>query len=129
LLVGRKFDGRCVKPTSKNNANKRCRRPIKLRISYALNLAASVTFTFKLQASGRMVNGRCVKPSTKNRKYSRCSRLVRRGGNLIRRGKAGANSFVFGAKIGGRPLGPDSYQLTATPSGGAPKRVWFELRP
>jgi len=128
-LAGRRVHGRCVKPTSKNNANKHCRLPIKLRISYALNLAVSVTFTLNLQASGRKVNGRCVKPTTKTRKYPRCSRLVGRGGNLTRRGKAGANSFIFGAKISGRTLGPGSYQLTATPRGGTPKKVSFKLKP
>jgi hypothetical protein len=129
LLAGRKVNGRCVKLTRKNKAHKHCRLPIRLRVSYALNLAASVTFTLELQASGRMVNGHCVKPETRNRKYPRCTRLVGRGGNLTRKGKAGANSFIFGAKMIGRRPGPGSYQLTATPSGGTPKKVSFKLRP
>jgi acid phosphatase type 7 len=127
--AGRRVNGRCVRRTSKNNTKKHCRLPIKLRIRYALNLAVSVDFTLERQASGRKVNGHCVKPTTKNRQYPRCRRLVGRGENITRPGKAGANSFIFGAKISGRTLGPGSYRLTATPTGGTPKTVSFRLKP
>ena len=66
-LAGRRVNGRCVKPTRQNNGNKHCRRPSTLRISYTLNVAATVTLTLKRQVAGRKVNGRCVKPTTRER--------------------------------------------------------------
>jgi hypothetical protein len=62
-LARRKVKRRCVAPTKKNQANLRCRRRIKLRVTYALNVPTTVTFTVKLKAPGRRVNGRCVNPS------------------------------------------------------------------
>jgi 6-phosphogluconolactonase (cycloisomerase 2 family) len=128
-LAGRKVKGRCVTPTRKNNANKRCRRPIKLRVSYALNVPGAVTFTLKLQALGRRVNGRCVKPTSKNSKHRKCTRLVNLRGKIVQTGKAGTSQFSFNGKIGGHQLGPGSYELIATPTGGRPKKVTFKIVP
>jgi hypothetical protein len=127
-LAGRKVNGRCVKPMRKNNGHEHCRRPIRMRVSYTLDLAAGVTFTLERQAPGRTVNGRCVEPTTKNRKQPKCTRLVGLAGNLTKRGTIGANAFIFKGRITGRPLGPGIYRLIATPGGGTPKRVSFKLK-
>jgi hypothetical protein len=126
-LAGRRVNGRCVKPTRQNNGNKHCRRPRTLRISYTLNVAATVTLTLKRQVAGRKVNGRCVKPTTGNRKHRKCARLVNVPGTLTVAGQAGANQFSFDGKIGGRQLGSGAYQLTATPAGGISSTVTFKI--
>lgn len=126
-LAGRKVNGRCVTLTKKNNANKRCRRPIKLRVSYTLNVPAMVSFTVGLQAPGRRVKGHCVKPTANNNKLGKCTRLVSLRGKIGKRGKAGTNSFSFNGRLGGHTLGPGSYELRATPTGGKPKTATFKI--
>lgn len=126
-LTGRKVNGKCVKPTHKNSGDPRCRRPIKLKLSYTLNAADTVTFKLKREARGRKVNGRCVKPTTKNGKRPRCTRLIAVPGKLTRAGTSGPNSFIFNGEIGGRKLGPGIYQLTATPRGGAAHKIKFKV--
>jgi hypothetical protein len=130
-LAGRRVKGHCVKPTAKNHGNKHCRRAIKLKISYTLSAAATVTFTLKKKAPGRKVKGRCVKPTKKNRKHKRCHRLIGLHGSITLTGKAGNNSFTFNGKLAGHKLAPGSYQLTATPTAGGrtgtPQRATFKL--
>jgi hypothetical protein len=126
-LAGRRVNGRCVKPTRQNEGNKHCRRPTALRISYTLNVAATVTLTLKRQVAGRRVNGRCVKPTTENRKHRKCTRLVNVPGTLTLAGRAGANQSTFNGKIGGDQLGPGAYQLIATPVGGSSSTMTFKL--
>jgi DNA-binding beta-propeller fold protein YncE len=126
-LAGRKVKGSCVKPTSANRSKRHCQLAIKLKISYALNTAATVAVTFARQGAGRKVNGRCVKPTAKNRKHSRCTQMSAIHGRITKTGKAGPNSFVFNGKIGGHKLGAGTYRLTATPGGGAPRTVTFNL--
>jgi Big-like domain-containing protein/lactonase family protein with 7-bladed beta-propeller len=128
-LAGRRVGGRCVKLTKKNRAHKHCTLAIKLRVSYTLNVATTVTSTLKRQAAGRKVNGRCAKPTNKNHKHKKCARLVDVHGKIARTGTAGANQFSWNGQIGGRKLGPGIYELTATPAGGKPSSVSFKLVP
>lgn len=126
-FAGRRVNGRCVKPTRQNNANKHCRRPSTLRISYTLSVAATVTLTLKRQVAGRKVNGRCVKPTKQNRKHGKCTRLVNVPGTLTLAGQSGANQSTFNGKIGRHQLGPGAYQLIATPAGGSSSTVTFKI--
>jgi hypothetical protein len=126
-LAGRRVNGRCVKPTRQNNGNKLCRRPSTLRISYTLNVAATVTLTLKRQVAGRKVNGGCVKPTTKNGKHTKCTRLVNVPGTLTLAGQAGANQSTFNGEIGGHQLGPGAYQLIATPAGGSSSTITYKI--
>ena len=126
-VAGRTVNGKCVTATAKNNGNQRCRRPIKLKVSYALNSAASVTFTLKRQVAGRRVKNRCVKPTKTNRKNKHCTRLIAVPGKLAKSGRVGTNRLMFDGKIGGHWLGPGNYQLTAKPSGGIPHEVTFKI--
>jgi virginiamycin B lyase len=128
-LSGRRVKRRCVKPMNKNNTNRHCRRPVHLRVSYTLNVSATVTFTLKRQAPGRKVNGRCVKPTTKNSKHRTCTRLVRVSGKLTVTGTTGTNQFTFNGKLGGHQLGAGTYQLIATPAGGKPTTTTFRIVP
>jgi hypothetical protein len=128
-LTGRKVNGHCIKQTAKNATKPRCRRPIKLKISYTLNGAATVKFTLKLLLPGRKVNGRCVKPTAKNANKPRCVRKQSVHGSIVKTGKLGANSFTFTGKIGGHKLAPGTYRLTATPTGGTSHTTKFTLKP
>lgn len=128
-LSGREVRGRCVGPTRNNNSRKDCRRPIKLRVSYRLNVTDPVSFTIRVQMSGRRAGRRCVKPTSKNRGHRKCTRLVALRGRVAQTGNAGANQFTWGGVIGGRRLGLGSYVLIATPLGGTGKQVSFKLLP
>jgi outer membrane protein assembly factor BamB len=130
-IAGRKVHGRCVTPTKNNKRHARCRRPIRLKITYTLNTSATVKVTFKRHVAGRKGSGRCVAPTKKNRKRERCTRLVTVPGSVTLHGKSGANAFTLTGKIGRRMLGPGTYQLTARPSAngrtGSPQRVTFTI--
>ena len=130
-IAGRKVHGRCVKPTKKNKRHAHCPRPIRLKITYTLNISAMVKLTLKRHAAGRNVKGRCVTPTKKNRKRVRCTRLVTVPASITLPGKAGGNAFMLTGKIGRRRLERGTYQLTARPSAtgrtGAPRRVTFTI--
>jgi hypothetical protein len=126
-LGGRKIRGRCLKLTTANRADSKCRRPIRLTISFVLTAPTAVTLTIGRVTSGRRIKGRCVQKTRKNHKRPKCTRLVALPGAITLAGKAGANSHTFTGQIGGRKLGPAVYQLTATPAGGTPQTVTFKL--
>jgi hypothetical protein len=128
-LAGRKVKGKCVKPTHKNTGNAHCRRAIKLKIGYTLDVGATVTITLKLKALGRKVNHHCVKQTAKNRVRPKCTRVVNLRGKIVQRGKAGANRFAFNGTIGGHKLSPGTYQLIATPADGGARTVTFKIVP
>jgi hypothetical protein len=75
-----------------------------LRISFKLSVPDLVALTFS--KSGHRVPGR-----------------------LVENGKAGVNKFRFAGKVGGHALGQGTYQVTATPVGGKPKKAKFTLGP
>ena len=126
-LVGRTIKGHCVKPTKNNKADKRCPRQIRLRVSYVLNVASTVTLALKRKVSGREVNGRCPKPTNRNRTHSKCTRLLKLRGKITLVGKSGPNRYAFHSKIGGHAIGPGTYQLIATPTGGKPRKATFKV--
>jgi hypothetical protein len=100
---------------------------VSLRVSYSLLVTTTVTITLQREVPGRRMNGHCVKPTSRNRRRPTCTRLVGVTGSLTLSGSPGANRFAFNGKIGGRDLGPGSYLLTATPSGGTGSTAFFEL--
>ena len=117
-LAGRKVNGRCVKPTHKNNHNQHCRRGIKLSVSYSLNVSARVTFTIQRKAPGRKVSGRCVKPTARLRRaHARRCTLSVKAGTLIRASEpAGADTLAFSGRIGRQALKPGAYKAVLTAS-------------
>lgn len=124
---GRLVGGHCAKVTKRNQSRPHCRRAIKLKISYTLNTPATVTFTVKRRVSGRAVGGRCVKATRRNRGHKKCGRLTALRGRIVKNGAAGENGFVWNGKIAGHRLGPGTYQLLATPTGGKPRSATFKL--
>jgi len=131
VLFGRRVKGRCVKQTHKNRKDKACTRPIKMTVSYRLNVPVRVTITIKRGLSGRTVKGRCVKLTRENRKHRRCTRLVAVRGALTQTGRQGPNHFIFNGRIGGHKLGVGSYRLTATAKvngqASAPHTIAFKI--
>jgi hypothetical protein len=132
-ITGRQVAGRCQALSPNNNKHRRCKRPIALRIGYQLNVTASVTFAIKQVLTGRLVNGKCTSPTRRNRHARACTRFVPVPGTLTPAGVAGAHHFSFNGRIGGRLLGPGTYQLAATPSSsnsvGTPDIASFRLLP
>jgi hypothetical protein len=127
-IAGRKVKGRCVKPTHKNKADKSCDRPIKLKISYSLNVAATITFTLQGKNPGRKSKGKCVKQTPKNRKHhTKCTLTKKISGSLTTAGTAGANAFTFNGKFARHKLAAGSYVLTATLTGGTPQTAKFTI--
>jgi hypothetical protein len=83
------------------------RRAIKLTVSYALNVAATVTFTLRREIAGRRLS---------------------LPGKLVKSARAGQNRFIWNGRIGGRKLRPGRYELIATPSaGGRHQTVTFAV--
>ena len=115
-LGGRLVKRHCVVPTHANRRRPRCRRPVGMKVSYELSLDATVTFTIAEKLRGRLVRGRCVAATHANRKHRPCARLVPLGGELVQQGRPGTNRLALTGRIGGRKVGPGSYELTATPS-------------
>jgi hypothetical protein len=95
------------------------RRKYGARVTYTLNMATEVRFTVRQRQSGRYTGKgkkrRCVARTRKNAKAKKCTRLVTLHGSFARSGLAGANSFRFTGRLGGKTLKPGTYTLVATP--------------
>lgn len=102
------------------------------RVSYTLNIPASVRFTVERVTTGRRVGSRCVMQTGRNRSRRACTRYTRVGGSFTRvRTRAGIDRFTFTGRIGGRALRTGRYRLVATPTAnrrsGQPKRASFRI--
>jgi hypothetical protein len=126
-LSGRKVKGRYVTQTAKNRSKPSCRLAIKLKLTYKLNWADTVTLTFARTTSGRKVAGKCVKPTAHNHKRKRCTRRLPIRGKITLHGKASVNRFTFKGTLARHRLGPGRYELTATATGARPQHITFTL--
>ncbi|HEX5908970.1 MAG TPA: hypothetical protein VFY44_00665, partial [Thermoleophilaceae bacterium] len=84
------------------------------KVSFNLSEAASVRFTVERKTSGRRVSGKCKARTRKNRKKAKCDLWKKVTGSFTVPGKAGANSFTFRGRIGGKALSKGDYRLTGT---------------
>jgi hypothetical protein len=104
-------------------------------VGYKLNEPALVGFTVQQVRSGRRAGSgskaRCIPQSSLNRRAKRCKRLLRLPKSFMRDSPAGASSFRFTGRIGGRTLKPGAYVLLATPTAnghaGAVARARFRV--
>jgi len=140
-LTGRLVNGRCVPASRANRSRGPCSRPIKLKISYKLNLFADVVFNIQRRVAGRLVKGRCVTPTPANRRSRSCTRLIAYPPQeaLFQTGKAGWNSLTFNGIIityktrnrrvvtQHQKLTPGSYLLTASISDSNNKTTSFRI--
>lgn len=86
------------------------------KVTYTLNIAASVSFTVAQSRPGRKGRGgRCVRITDATRGAPRCTRLVALRGRFTRAGESGANSFRFTGRLAGHRLPLGNYQLVASP--------------
>lgn len=86
------------------------------RVSYTLNVAASVRFTVERLVPGRLAGRRCVPERRRNHQRRRCTRYVRVRGSFTMPGKAGRHSFRFTGRLNARRLPSGRYRLIATPT-------------
>lgn len=96
------------------------RRGSGARVSYSVDAVASLRFAVQRVLAGRRkasgTSARCVAPTRANRRAARCTRHVPVKGSVARTSRAGANSFYFTGRLGGRRLARGSYRLLATPA-------------
>ena len=110
VLDRRAAGGRPLPQADPRHAHRRhCRRAVRLTFGYTLNIAAKVTLTFQRRIAGHRV------------------RKLR--GSISQTGAAGAHTLVWRGRIGGHRIGQGRYVLTATPSGGKPRRVGSRSAP
>jgi hypothetical protein len=125
--VGRLVGGRCVSVTRADRGRRRCTRPIALKVSLKLTVAAAVTFGIKHAVAGRRAATQCVAATRHNRKARRCTRLLVLPARITRQGHGGPNSFL----VTHAPLAPGAYRLTAAPrangQAGQPVTVSFRV--
>jgi len=126
-LAGRLVGGSC-KPLSASNRRKSpCRQKLRLRVSFELDSAATVTVRFARLSVGRQLRGGCAKATRANRKRPRCTRAIPVGSPITQQAAAGADTLAIT-----RPALPSGrYRLTATPSTpgreGAPQAAGFTI--
>ncbi len=87
--------------------------------SYALNVQATVTFTFTHRVKGRRVGGACVAKTRRNARKRRCVRPAT-AGILTTRAAAGQDRMAFAGILGGHRFatGPYTLHLSASNSDG-----------
>jgi hypothetical protein len=95
-------------------------------VRYALTAAATVRFKIERAAKGRRVGKRCVKATRANRKRKKCTRYAPVKRAFSHNGDAGANSFRFSGRIGGRALRPGRYRLVGK-AGDSLRRTGFRI--
>jgi hypothetical protein len=90
------------------------------KVSYTLNVAASVLFTVQQRLPGRREGHgkkpRCAPLGKTKRTAHRCTRTVTLPGSFTQAGASGANSLHFSGRLNGHKLRPGAYTLVATPS-------------
>jgi hypothetical protein len=107
--------------------SRRDRRPaIGATVSYSMSAAGTATFTVARALPGRRV-GKACKPVTRaNRHRGKCTRSKPVRGSFETAGAAGANSFKFSGRLGGRALRPGRYLLLCS-AGGVTMSVPFKI--
>jgi 6-phosphogluconolactonase (cycloisomerase 2 family) len=90
--------------------------PLKLTSLHISGHVGKLLISFKLSAAGFV-----------RIKFSHNGHVL--SGGLVEKGKPGKNLFRFSGKVGGHLLGTGTYQATATPVGGAPRKTTFTIKP
>ena len=99
---------------------KRRKRTYGAKVTYTLNVAASVRFTVQLRSIGRKVThakkATCERPTKHNREQHRCIRYITVKGSFTRAGLTGSNTFRFSGRLNGKRLTRGEYRLIASPT-------------
>lgn len=107
-------------------ASKKKRAPLGATVSYSLSAAATVEFHVERGGTGRKVGGKCVKQTHANKSKQKCVIYKPLKGRFSLHGAAGANSFKFSGKVGGKALKPGPYRLVGS-AGNAIRRASFKI--
>jgi hypothetical protein len=89
------------------------------RLAYSLSVAATTRFAVARLQPGRLVRGRggaghyCQAARGAVPPAARCTRYLARPPTFSHRDPAGATALRFTGRLGGRPLAPGAYRLTA----------------
>jgi len=108
------------------------RPPLGTTFSFALNVQASVTFTFTQTRQGRRVRHACVAPNHRNSRRKRCTRTVTVG-SLSFAGHTGTNTVAFQGRVSASSRlapGPYTLHVVATNTAGvasAPVALHFAI--
>ncbi len=116
VLSGRLIGGHCLKATRADRRRRRCTRSILLHLRYKLNHRATVRITMQQTRTGRRVGARCSVSTRANRKHRRCLIKLPLPGAVVHSAVRGTNRLTVRGRVAGRPLGPGSYRITATPA-------------
>jgi len=104
------------------------RAPVGTTVTYSLSVAASPSFTVERKGRGRKVGKACKKQTPGNRDRKPCPIFRPVKGSFIHTGAAGANSFRFTGRPGGKALKPGAYRLVAR-AGSSSLRTGFTIMP
>jgi hypothetical protein len=105
------------------SARKR-KAPVGATVTYDVTLPATVEFSVLRLRKGRKVGKRCLKATRANRKWRPCVLAPKPvKGSFSHSGAAGANSFKFTGRIGGKALLPGSYRLVGKAGAGTATRA------
>jgi hypothetical protein len=101
------------------------------KVTFGLNVAASVRFTVQRRNDGRKVkHGKktsCDRSTKRNRANKTCTRHVTLKGSFTRAGLAGTNRFRFTGRLNGKRLAPGRYLLVATATKGRSATANFRV--
>jgi hypothetical protein len=95
---------------------------VHVKATFTLSAAGTVRVTLARKTTGREVLGPCVKTTRSNHHQSHCTLLVGVHEPTVASGPRGSRTFKFAGK-----LRAGTYQLTATPVGGTPRAVTFQV--
>jgi hypothetical protein len=107
-------------------SRKKPRPPLGATVAYTLSAAATIEVSVERQIVGRRVGKKCAKKTVANKAHKKCASYKPVKGGFSVSGVSGPNSFKFSGRIGGKPLKPGSYRLTAA-AGGAVKKAAFKI--
>ena len=97
------------------------------RVTFHLDNAARVTFTFRKVASGRREGGKC-KPGKAKSKAKRCQIVKTIPGQLLFQGISGDNEFRFSGRVGTAALSVGTYRLVGKAEGTAARSSYTTFK-
>lgn len=102
--------------------------PIGTTVSYTVSTPTTTAFAVERKSIGRKVGAACEMQSRGNRGRKPCPLFMPVKGGFSHSGSAGANSFRFTGRPGGKALKPGAYRLVAR-VGSSTRRTSFRVVP
>jgi hypothetical protein len=96
-------------------------------VTFRLDNAARVTFTFRKVTSGRRIGGKC-RPGTAKSKRKRCEIVTTIPGQLLFVGISGDNEFRFSGRLENAALKPGTYRLVGKADGTAARSSYTTFK-